>query len=125
MIHRIGRVLWMASCLITAPVALAHEASHYAVAAARADDAAMEVQLFDGGARTVWTPLESRWWRAFAFLAPTVFGSLLAFLWLVSDASIDGWRLVMFVGLGLFSLPSPADIRGAAGYHLTEDTNEQ
>jgi hypothetical protein len=123
MIARIGRVLWLASCIITAPVALAHEASHYAVAQARADEAAFEVEVFGGRAATAWTPLESRLWRAFAFLAPTVFGTLLGLLWLVSGVSLDGWRLVMFVGLALYTLPSPADVRGAAGLQRRDSNN--
>jgi hypothetical protein len=44
-----------------------------------------------------------------------VFGSLLAGLWLVSGTPVDGWRLIFAVGLAAYTVPSPADVRGAVG----------
>jgi hypothetical protein len=94
---------------------LPHEATHWAVARCVTDDAQMAVEVTGGRAAAAWPPLESRALRAFAFLAPTVFGSLLAALWLVSGTSLDGWRLIFAVGLAAYTVPSPADVRGALG----------
>ena len=120
---RIGRRLRQAACLLSAPPTVAHELTHYAVARLRTERAAVEVGLLDATARAVWEPLESPLWRALAFLGPTLFGSVLGLIWLVSDVSVEGWRLIVALGLGLYTVPSPADLRGAAGYqHTTEDT---
>ena len=100
--------------------ALPHEATHYAVARLGTDDAQMAVEVTGGRAAAAWPPLESRVLRAFAFLAPTVFGSLLAALWLASGTSVDGWRLIFAVGLAAYTVPSPADIRGALGQQAVQ-----
>jgi hypothetical protein len=44
-----------------------------------------------------------------------VFGSVLALVWLFSGAALDGWRLIMAVGLAIYSFPSAQDVRGALG----------
>ena len=117
--------------------ALPHEATHWAAARLGTDDARLVVEvpwsdrikvwpkrLREGGtvvrishgrAAANWPPLESAALRAFAYLAPTIFGSLLAVVWLVSGTSVDGWRLILLVGLAAYTVPSPADVRGALG----------
>jgi len=109
-----GRLYQLAG-LVSLPPTLAHEATHYAVARLGTDDAQIAVEVTGGRALAAWPPLESRALRAFAFLSPTVLGSVLALLWLYSGASLDGWRLVMAVGLAMYTAPSPADVRGALG----------
>ena len=94
---------------------LAHEATHYAVASVGTDDARLRVEVTSGRAWTRWPPLESRALRAFAFLAPTVFGVVLAGVWLTAGVSVDGWRLLVAVGLAIYTVPSPGDVRGALG----------
>jgi len=108
-------MIWKLTCLLSFPWVLAHEMTHYAIARTRTDDAAFEAEVFDARARAVWDPLDSRFWRAFAFLAPTVFGSVLALLWLLTGVSLEGWRLLFAVGLAFYTVPSPADIQGALG----------
>lgn len=102
--------------LLSLPVALAHEASHYAVARlAGADDAGLSVEVTGGHASAVWRPLNSTAWRVLAFLAPTILGVVLMLVWAIAGIRIDGWRLIMAVGLAAYTIPSPADIRGALG----------
>lgn len=104
------------ACVLALPATLAHEATHLAAAkAAGTDDATIAVEVSGRGAVSAWEPIDSRPLAAFAFLAPTVFGSLLIGLWLASDQGIDGWRLIMAVGLAIYTTPSPADLRGALG----------
>jgi len=33
----------------------------------------------------------------------------------VAGVSLDGWRLIMAIGLVIYTAPSPADVRGALG----------
>lgn len=118
-----GRLVAIASVL-SLPPTLAHEATHWAVARCGTDDAAMAVEVRGGRALAAWPPLESRVLRVFAFLAPTVFGSVLALLWLVSGFTPTPWRLLFAVGLAIYTVPSPADIRGALGLQDTQqETN--
>jgi len=109
-----SRLTQLASVL-SLPPTLAHEATHYAAASLGTDDAQLAVEVTGGRALAAWPPLESRALRAFAFLSPTVFGSVLALLWLASGTSVDGWRLIMAVGLAIYTTPSATDIRGALG----------
>jgi hypothetical protein len=109
-----GRLTTIASVL-SLPPTLAHEATHWAVARCGTDDAAMAVEVRGGRAVTAWPPLESTALRVFAFLAPTVFGSVLAAVWLVSGFEPTPWRVLFAVGLAIYTVPSPADIRGACG----------
>jgi hypothetical protein len=44
-----------------------------------------------------------------------VFGSILALLWLWRGVDLTAWRLLFGVGLAIYTIPSPADIRGALG----------
>jgi len=104
-----------AANVLSLSFALPHEASHWAVARLGTDDARIAVEVTGGRAAAAWPPLESRVLRAFAFLAPTVFGSILIALWLLSPQGIDGWRLIVAIGLAGYTVPSPADIRGALG----------
>jgi hypothetical protein len=109
-----GRLVAIASVL-SLPPTVAHEATHWAVARCGTDDAAMAVEVRGGRALAAWPPIESTALRVFAFLAPTVFGSILALLWLWRGVDLTGWRLLFGVGLAIYTVPSPADIRGALG----------
>jgi len=109
-----GRLTTIAA-VCSLPPTLAHELTHYGVASLGTDDARFRVEVTGGRAIAAWPPLESRLLRAFAFLAPTVFGSVLIALWLASGVSVDGWRLIMAVGLAIYTTPSRADVRGALG----------
>jgi hypothetical protein len=113
-----------AANVLSLSFALPHEATHWAVARLGTDDAQMAVEVTGGRAVAAWPPLDSRVLRAFAFLAPTVFGSLLAALWVVTDTPVDGWRLIFAVGLAAYTVPSPADVRGALGKQAAQQTNE-
>lgn len=109
-----SRLVTLANVL-SLPFVLPHEASHWAVARLGTDDAQLAVEVTGGRAAAGWPPLDSPWLRAFAFLAPTVFGSILIGLWLLSAQGIDGWRLIFAIGLAGYTTPSPADLRGALG----------
>jgi hypothetical protein len=117
-----GRLTTIAAVL-SLPPTLAHEATHYAVASLETDDAQMAVEVSGGRALAAWPPLQSRVLRVFAFLAPTVFGSLLATLWLVTGVEVSGWRLLFAVGLAIYTVPSPADVRGALGVQDVQQEN--
>ena len=101
--------------VLALPFVLPHELSHWAVARLGTDDAQLAVEVSGGRAAAGWPPLESRALRVFAFLAPTVFGSLLIAVWLLSAQGIEGWRLIFAIGLAGYTTPSPADLRGALG----------
>jgi len=118
-----GRLSTVAAVL-SLPPTLAHEATHWAIARLGTDDAAMAVEVSGGRAVTAWPPLESRVLRVFAFLAPTVFGSLLAGLWLVTGVELTGWRLLFGVGLAIYTVPSAADVRGALGMQEVQQNND-
>jgi len=119
-----SRLLALAA-VCSLPVAVAHEASHWAVARLGTDDAAMAVEVRGGRAVTAWPPLESRVLRVFAFLAPTVFGSVLAAVWLLTGFEPTPWRVLFAVGLAIYTIPSPADIRGACGLQeLQQETDD-
>jgi len=116
-----GRLSTVAAVL-SLPPTLAHEATHWAVARLGTDDAQIAVEVRGGRAMTAWPPLESRALRVFAFLAPTVFGSVLAAVWLLTGFEPTPWRVLFAVGLAIYTVPSPADIRGALGL---QDTQQQ
>ena len=107
--------LTTAASVLSLPPTLAHEATHWAVARLGTDDAQLAVEVTGGRALAAWPPLQSRALRTFAFLSPTVFGTVLALLWLYSGTSVDGWRLVFAIGLAIYTVPSVSDIRGACG----------
>ena len=109
-----SRLVTLANVLAL-PFVVPHELSHWAVARLGTDDAQLGVEVTGGRAVAVWPPLDSTLLRVFAFLAPTLFGSVLALVWLVSDTSVDGWRLLFAVGLAAYTVPAPADLRGALG----------
>lgn len=103
------------ACLVSFVPAVAHEATHYAAARPVTDDAAFRVEVTGTEARAIWAPIRNPALRGFAFLAPTVLGSLLALLWLASGVELSGWRIPFAAGLALYTVPSPADVRGALG----------
>lgn len=100
---------------LSLPPTLAHEATHWAIARCGTAEAEIAVELAGGRALAAWPPLESRALRVFAFLGPTVFGSVLALMWLFSGVSVDGWRLLFAIGLAIYAFPSAQDVRGALG----------
>jgi hypothetical protein len=59
----------------------------------------------------------------FAFLAPTVFGSVLAALWLATGVNLRGWELLFGAGLAVYTAPSTSDIRGAFGQQAVQQKN--
>jgi len=116
--------LTTAACVLALPATLAHEATHYAAArVAGTDDATIAVEVTGAGAVAAWRPIDSRPLEVFAFLAPTVFGSVLAALWLATGVELRGWELLFGAGLAVYTAPSASDIRGALGRQ--ETTTEQ
>lgn len=111
----VGKRLAALACVAGFIPALAHELTHYLAAKPFTSEAGFRVELTGTEAIAVWQPIDNRAVRAFAFTAPTVFGALLAGLWLVSDVALSGWQWPLAVGLALYTMPSPADIRGALG----------
>ena len=108
-------MLRAAAGVLSLPPTLAHEATHWLVARTQTDDAALAVEVTGGRAIAAWPPIESPLIRFLAFLGPTVFGSILTAIWLLSPTTIDGWRLILAVGLAIYTVPSGADVRGAVG----------
>ena len=115
--------LTTAACVLALPATLAHEATHYFVArVAGTDDATIAVEVTGAGAVAAWHPIDSRPLEVFAFLAPTVFGSVLAALWLATGVELRGWELLFGAGLAVYTAPSGSDIRGALGRQtVTQD----
>ena len=109
------RRLTQAANVLSLPPTLAHEATHYAVARLGTDDAQFAVEVTGGRAVAAWPPLDNAALRFVAFLAPTLFGSLLVGVWLLSGATVGGWRLLAAIGLAMYTIPSPADLAGALG----------
>jgi len=101
--------------VLSLPPTLAHEATHWLVARTVTDDAQLAVEVTGGRAIAAWPPLESPLIRFLAFLGPSLFGSVLIGLWAASGTPIDGWRLILAVGLAIYTVPSRADVRGAVG----------
>src|SRR6056297_17612 len=114
------RRLTQLASVLSLPPTLAHELTHWAVARLGTDDAQFAVEVSGGRALAAWPPLDSRALRVFAFLGPTVFGSVLAAVWLVSGVDLSGWRLLFAVGLAIYTVPSPADVRGALGMQAVQ-----
>ena len=109
------RRLAQAASVLSFPPTLAHELTHWAVARTQTDDAQVAVEVFGGRAIATWPPIENPFVRAFAFLSPTVFGLMLTTLWLTTDTTLSGWRLILAAGLVIYTMPSRADIAGAFG----------
>lgn len=103
------------ACIVSFIPAVAHEATHYAAARSVTSHAGFHVELTGSQAVAQWAPIEHPVLRAWAFLAPTVFGVLLAGIWLTAGVPLESWRLPFAIGLALYTVPSPADIRGALG----------
>ena len=114
------RALSKVANVLAFPPTFAHELTHLAAARLATDDAQIAAEVTGGRALAVWSPIDSTPLRVFAFLAPTVFGVLLAALWVAAGVSLDGWRLIAAIGLAIYAVPSPADIRGAAGLQQTQ-----
>src|SRR6056297_4234898 len=113
--------LTTAACVLALPATLAHELTHYGAARlAGTDDAQIAVEVTGAGAVAAWRPIDSRPLRAFAFLAPTVFGVLLTATWIAAGVTVDGWRLIMALGLAIYTVPSGADIEGRSEEHTSE-----
>ena len=104
-----------AAGVLSLPPTLAHEATHWAVARTQTDDAQLAVEVTGARAKAGWPPISNPVVRFLAFLGPTVFGSILTAIWLASGIDVDGWRLLLAVGLAIYTVPSPADVRGALG----------
>ena len=109
------RRLTQLAAVLSLPPTLAHEATHWAVARTVTDDAQLAVEVTGGRAVAAWSPIDNAVIRFFAFLGPTVFGSLLAAVWLLSGVTLEGWRLLLALGLGIYTMPSAADVQGALG----------
>lgn len=118
-----GRLTTIAGVL-SLPPTLAHELTHYAVARIETDDAQVAVEVSGGRALAAWPPLQSRALRVFAFLAPTVFGSILAALWLYRGFEPTPWRVLFAVGLAIYTVPSGADVRGALGVQESQQEDD-
>ena len=101
--------------VLSLPPTLAHEATHWAVARTVTDDAQIAVEVTGGRALAAWPPIDNPVVRFFAFLGPTVFGCLLTALWLLNGVSLEGWRLLLAIGLAIYTVPSGADVTGALG----------
>lgn len=100
---------------LSAPPTVAHELTHFAVARLGTDDAEIAVEVLGGRAIAVWRPIDNRALRAFAHLAPTVFGVALAALWWSLGIEMTGWRWLAAIGLGIYAMPSQSDVTGALG----------
>jgi hypothetical protein len=140
--------------VLSLPVGVLHELTHFAAAHAMTRQAGVAVEIYGGfgvlydrtpatgedetedetegdgsdsiGGVAIWPPIDSAPLRAFAHLSPTVFGAVLMGLWAWNGLSLDGWRLIMAVGLALYTIPSPADIRGALGIQdAQQETDNQ
>jgi hypothetical protein len=103
------------AAICSLPPTLAHEATHWLVARSVTDDAKLAVEVTDARALAAWPPIDNPAVRFLAFLGPTVFGSVLTAIWLASGITVDGWRLLLAIGLAIYTVPSPADVRGAFG----------
>ena len=115
--------LTKAASVLSLPPTLAHEATHYALARLGTDDAQFAVEVTGGRALAAWPPLDSAALRFVAFLGPTLFGSLLAVVWLLSGVTLDGWRLLVAIGLAMYTIPSVADVQGALGRQAVQTEN--
>lgn len=119
--------MWvLVTSLLTLPVAVAHEATHWIAAQPVADDAALEVSATDAEAHClVEFASDARpTLVAVACLAPTLLGYGLATVvvawWLLSGgdlpATVVGWAKLALAGVvwQLYAHPSPADRQGLA-----------
>jgi hypothetical protein len=111
--------------LVTFPVALAHEATHWLAMQPVADDAALEVSATDAEAHLAdiqWRPDARPTLVAVACLAPTILGYGLAATvvawWLAAGgdlpATVVGWAKLSIAAIvwQLYAHPSPSDRQG-------------
>jgi len=97
------------------PPTIAHEATHWAIARCGTPDAEIAVEVTGGRALAAWPPLNS---HTSASTVPKTVGPRKAntrSARLSSGVSVDGWRLIMAVGLAIYTVPSAQDVRGALG----------
>jgi len=95
--------------------AIPHELTHYLVARLATNKAHFKVEVACDTAFANWQKIESPAMRFLANLSPTVFGVVLMGLWGYSGVEVSGWRLFFAVGLALYTIPSPSDVRRALG----------
>jgi len=121
-----GVTKWLAgfSSLLSAPVAVAHEATHCLVAAAAGCPARLEVAFDEAEAYSL-VDLDDagRLVATVACLAPTLLGHALALVvvawWLATGGdlptAIDGWARLALAGIvwGVYSSPSGRDLARA------------
>lgn len=112
--------------LLTLPVALAHEATHYVAAQPVADDAALDVRATDAEAHCTvdWTSDARPTLVAVACLAPTILGyglgTIVVAWWLLAGgtlpATVVGWAKLALAAIvwQLYAYPSPSDRQGVA-----------
>lgn len=112
--------------MLSFPVALAHEATHYVAAKpwVHADESGIHATARDGEAhaRLVWDIDTPRWALAVGHLAPTILGfalgAVVAVWFLVSGGSlptaVGGWARLSLAALvwALYTTPSKADLLG-------------
>ena len=105
--------------VLSLPPTLAHEATHWLVARAQTDDAALAVEVTGGQAAADLSAIENSVGRFLAYLAPTILGSLLLAVWMYADLSFEGlWLVPKYViefSIAAIAMPSPEDVRGAFG----------
>jgi len=112
--------------LLTLPVALAHETTHYVAAQPVADDAALNVSATDAEAhcRVEWATDARPTLVAVACLAPALVGYGLATIvvawWVLAGgdlpATVVGWAKLALAAIvwQLYAHPSPSDRQGLA-----------
>lgn len=102
---------------------LAHELTHYLVARLGSDKVAFRVDLDSQVCQ--WSPIESRTLRALAFLAPTIAGSVVLGLWIAVGDPVEGFELLGVVALGVYTVPSTSDIKGALGRQAAQENKDR
>lgn len=104
--------------VLTVPIGVAHEATHYLAASLFGCPATIEVER-NGSHCWVDFDAASEHQRSLIALAPTIIGFAIApVLWLLSPSLPT--LTIGLVALGLFSMPSMADIHVAAGGSLED-----
>jgi hypothetical protein len=104
---------------------LAHELTHYLVARLGSDKVAFRVDLDSQVQVCKWSPIESRTLRALAFLAPTIAGSVVLGLWIAVGDPVEGFELLGVVALGVYTVPSTSDIKGALGRQAAQANKDR
>jgi hypothetical protein len=114
------------TAILSFPVALAHEATHYAAAKpwVHADDSGIHTAVRDGEAyaRLAWSIDTPRWAVAVAHLAPTILGFALGAVvavWFLASggdlpSAVGGWAKLSLACIvwALYTTPSREDLLG-------------